>query len=157
MPIITINAEEVGDSPEVSDDVYGAGWNGITDIAPSKNAVYDKIETLATAGQVVVYNNSDVTINLAVSDLNKIWVIENAAAVVVNLPSVGASEIGYWIEFQKLGAGNLTINRADADTILDGTAIANTVAAQTYAFLRLVLATATAWRIKGSLGSWSTS
>jgi hypothetical protein len=31
---------------KVSDDVYGAGWNGIDSIAPSKNAVYDKIETL---------------------------------------------------------------------------------------------------------------
>lgn len=30
----------------VSDTVYGAGWNGDTTVAPSKNAVYDKIETL---------------------------------------------------------------------------------------------------------------
>lgn len=35
----------------VSDTVYGAGWNGVTTIAPSKNAVYDKIETLV-AGSV---------------------------------------------------------------------------------------------------------
>jgi hypothetical protein len=31
----------------ISDAVYGAGWNGDTTTAPSKNAVYDKIETLA--------------------------------------------------------------------------------------------------------------
>ena len=30
----------------VSDDVYGAGWDGDTATAPSKNAVYDKIETM---------------------------------------------------------------------------------------------------------------
>ena len=30
----------------VSDAVYGAGWDGVTTIAPSKNAVYDKIQTL---------------------------------------------------------------------------------------------------------------
>ena len=30
----------------VSDAAYGAGWNGVTTGAPSKNAVYDKIETL---------------------------------------------------------------------------------------------------------------
>ena len=35
----------------VSDAVYGAGWNGVTTIAPSKNAVYDKIETLASHTQ----------------------------------------------------------------------------------------------------------
>lgn len=32
----------------VSDTAYGSGWNGVTDVAPSKNAVYDKIETLTT-------------------------------------------------------------------------------------------------------------
>lgn len=31
----------------VSDDAYGSGWNGVAGVAPSKNAVYDKIETLA--------------------------------------------------------------------------------------------------------------
>lgn len=30
----------------VSDEVYGAGWDGVTDIAPSKNAVYDKLAEL---------------------------------------------------------------------------------------------------------------
>ena len=34
----------------VSDTVYGAGWNGVTTTAPSKNAVYDKIETLGASG-----------------------------------------------------------------------------------------------------------
>lgn len=30
----------------VSDAVYSSGWNGVTDQAPSKNAVYDKINTI---------------------------------------------------------------------------------------------------------------
>jgi len=30
----------------VDDTAYGAGWNGDTDTPPSKNAVYDKIETI---------------------------------------------------------------------------------------------------------------
>jgi hypothetical protein len=33
---------------KVSDTVYGVGWNGATTIAPSKNAVYDKIESVVT-------------------------------------------------------------------------------------------------------------
>lgn len=31
----------------VSDTAYGTSWDGVTDVAPSKNAVYDKIELLA--------------------------------------------------------------------------------------------------------------
>ncbi len=30
----------------ISDAVYGAGWDGVTDAAPSKNAVYDKIQAV---------------------------------------------------------------------------------------------------------------
>lgn len=33
----------------VDDTVYGADWNGVTDTAPSQNAVYDKINSLAQA------------------------------------------------------------------------------------------------------------
>lgn len=42
---------------KVSDTAYAASWDGVTTIAPSKNAVYDKIETLGgsgtTLGQVI--------------------------------------------------------------------------------------------------------
>jgi len=31
---------------KISDEAYGSGWNGVTDIAPSKNVVYDKIESM---------------------------------------------------------------------------------------------------------------
>lgn len=33
---------------KVSDTVYGASWNAVTTIAPSKNAVYDEIESILT-------------------------------------------------------------------------------------------------------------
>lgn len=36
-------------SGNVSDTVYGAGWNGQTASAPSQNAVYDKIETVVSS------------------------------------------------------------------------------------------------------------
>lgn len=46
-----------GTSPEftfsqavnVPDEAYGAGWNGSTEV-PTKNAVYDKIESIAGGG-----------------------------------------------------------------------------------------------------------
>lgn len=34
----------------VSDAAYSSSWNGVTDVAPSKNAVYDKIESLGSGG-----------------------------------------------------------------------------------------------------------
>jgi hypothetical protein len=33
----------------VADEAYGSGWNGVTEV-PTKNAVYDKIETLSSSG-----------------------------------------------------------------------------------------------------------
>lgn len=38
---------EAGGGGSVSDTAYASSWNGVTDTAPSKNAVYDKVETLA--------------------------------------------------------------------------------------------------------------
>jgi len=46
-----------GGGGSVSDAVYGAGWNGDTTVAPSKNAVYDKIETIAAGGEVNTASN----------------------------------------------------------------------------------------------------
>lgn len=37
----------------VPDEVYGAGWNGSLEV-PTKNAVYDKIQTLAAPGLIVI-------------------------------------------------------------------------------------------------------
>ena len=36
-------------STEVSDTAYASSWNGVTTIAPSKNAIYDKIYTMDSA------------------------------------------------------------------------------------------------------------
>ena len=110
--------------------------------------------------ETVVYNATDTTINLAIADLNKIHVIDNPLAVVVNLPSVDADDVLRWIEFHKIGVGNLTINAADADVIADSAAggnIANTAAAETFSFVKLGLIRATRWGIRGMLGSWTTT
>jgi hypothetical protein len=47
----------------VSDEAYGIAWDGVTDTAPSKNAVYDKIETLAGGHDAVTIVDS-ATIDL---------------------------------------------------------------------------------------------
>jgi len=52
--------ETLGGGGAVSDTAYGLSWNGVTTIAPSKNAVYDQMEVLNTA-LVGKANSSDVT------------------------------------------------------------------------------------------------
>lgn len=58
----TAGAQAKADA-KVSDTAYGVGWNADTDHAPSKNAVYDKIESLSsgvvddTAYDATTWNN----------------------------------------------------------------------------------------------------
>jgi len=54
----------------VSNDVYGAGWDNVTDLAPSQNAVYDKIETLAGGHDVITLDaNADTLLSLSAQEL----------------------------------------------------------------------------------------
>ena len=48
---------------KVSDTAYWAGWDGDTTHAPSKNAVYDKIESLSVVPSG--WNNWDVLTNVS--------------------------------------------------------------------------------------------
>jgi hypothetical protein len=48
-----------GGGASVSDAAYGAGWNGDTTTAPSKNAVYDKIQSLS----IPVVNSTSITLD----------------------------------------------------------------------------------------------
>lgn len=40
----------------ISDAAYGAGWDGVVDVAPSKNAVYDQIQTLLGSSAYTITN-----------------------------------------------------------------------------------------------------
>ena len=48
----------VGGGGSISDDVYGVSWNGDTTTGASKNALYDKIETIASGGEVNTASNT---------------------------------------------------------------------------------------------------
>jgi len=53
-----------------SDTAYGASWDGVTDVAPSKNAVYDKIQTLAGGHDAVTLDtNADTLLSLSTQEL----------------------------------------------------------------------------------------
>lgn len=74
----------------ISDAAYGAGWDGVTTIAPSKNAVYDKMQTLLSAEadtlNTVYERGSSVTCDVA----DVLWTL-NAAGVdfIVNMANTG--------------------------------------------------------------------
>lgn len=60
------------DDVEVPDEAYGAGWNGSTEV-PTKNALYDKIETISGGG-VSDGDKGDVV----VSGSGTVWDVESA-------------------------------------------------------------------------------
>jgi hypothetical protein len=59
----------VAGSGSVSDTAYGATWDGDTTTAPSKNAVYDKIETLAGGHDAVTLDTETAAIFSLTSQL----------------------------------------------------------------------------------------
>jgi len=71
----------------VSDTVYGAGWNGDTTTAPSKNAVYDKIETLGHDA-VTLGTDADVLLGLSTQQLT---LDSQAANLIFAGPGSGAA------------------------------------------------------------------
>jgi hypothetical protein len=58
----TVNLLKTYVEGKISDTVYGLTWDGITTIAPSKNAVYDKISSM----ERVSYNPVSLTVNTGV-------------------------------------------------------------------------------------------
>lgn len=49
-PSVSLNtANTFTQDQSVPDEAYGVGWNGSVEV-PTKNAVYDKIETLSSSG-----------------------------------------------------------------------------------------------------------
>lgn len=74
----------------VSDDAYSASWNGVTGIAPSKNAVYDEIENVKWS----IYNS---TVNFKQNNVTK-WSItmnQNTGSDVVLETTIPVTQNGY--------------------------------------------------------------
>lgn len=62
---------QVAGAGSVSDAVYGVGWDGVTTTAPSKNAVYDKIETLAAgSGTPITAKDEGSTLTTGMSSID---------------------------------------------------------------------------------------
>jgi len=115
--------------------------------------------TGSAVGNVVV-DYTDGPVTLTTSDAGKTVTMTSADTEVINLPSVAAAQKGMQFTIVKLGAGQVTIQAADSDIIVDSSAggtILNSQAAEVYATITLRLVTATLWTIVGMIGTWTTT
>lgn len=71
----------------VPDEAYGVGWNGSTEV-PTKNALYDKIETISGGG-VSDGDKGDIT----VSGTGAIWTVDNDAVTFPKMQNVDANRL----------------------------------------------------------------
>ena len=115
---------------------------------------------LVEARKTVVDQGEVTTLNMAVTDLNKIHLLQNSGEAVINLPSVDSDDIGSGVEFRRKGIGGVAIVAADSDTIMIGSdtqisMLSGEVA--TFDFIKLVLETETHWGCNGIYGPWETS
>jgi len=114
---------------EVSDEIYdGSPLSGATSMMSSVLDITDSK-------------------TLAVSELNQTVCLVAGTTKAILLPSVGASENGYYLDIVRGGAGVVTVTAADSDTIGNGTDTILTLEAGTvFGHVRIVyLHALTAW------------
>lgn len=89
LPVST--ATQIAIDAKVSDTAYAGSWNGVTTIAPSKNAVYDEMELRATKAWTLAQFGATTSAELA-------WVISDetgtGALVFANSPTLVTPALG---------------------------------------------------------------
>jgi hypothetical protein len=77
----------------VSDAIYGAGWNAVTTIAPSKNAVYDKIAAMDT---LIAANTTTAEVEAIIdAEIVDGQSIDNAIDALINTHNVANRHIDH--------------------------------------------------------------
>ena len=95
----------------VPDEVYGAGWNGSLEV-PTKNAVYDKIESM---GGTPYYTWSEETGTSVAAVVNNAYIINNAALNTITIPTTAA--VGDRLLIVGKGAGGWRIAQNASEII----------------------------------------
>ena len=114
------------DLPDFDDEVYGAGWNGSLE-APTKNAVYDKIESLSggsgafTAdGDTLITATTPVVLDQATGDeaaLTLNYTTNKATSgddtgLLINQTDTASPGTSLLADFQVGGTSKLSINNS---------------------------------------------
>lgn len=100
--VVTHNASEFLTTDKISNTAYWTSWNGVTNVAPSKDAVYDKIESVISSIPTVPTNVSAFT--------NDAWYITSAS-----LPTVNNKTIT--IQKNWTSVGDFTLNQSTDESI----------------------------------------
>lgn len=66
---VNVSGDTMTGDLSVPDEAYASGWNGSTEV-PTKNAVYDKIESVIAAGYTLTVQEGGVTTDATVNVLN---------------------------------------------------------------------------------------
>lgn len=99
----------------VPDEAYGVGWNGNTEV-PTKNAVYDKIESLV-AGSGGITRSVNVTSGSATmgSTANTDYVYFVAGAHTMSLPAASGNTNRYTVKNNH--SANITVDTVGAENV----------------------------------------
>ena len=94
----------------VPDEVYGPSWNGSLE-APTKNALYDKIETLTPVPDIAIYPYQQAVM---IIDSNPLTLSAFPSINIVAAPSVGAGNVKLFDAITNEPLITLTVPRAVA-------------------------------------------
>jgi hypothetical protein len=136
-----------------------AGWIGdlSTLTTTAQGSLVSAInEVLGRVLQLTVVPKTD-TYNVALADTGKVFTMTYATSKTFNLPAVTSPNIGIKYTFVKLGAGAVVIQANTGQYISDSSpagTLTDSVAAETYATLSLVLVSTTQWVITAGTGTW---
>ena len=117
------------------------------------------ISRVATAIKKRIVDHGTATVvTLVATDWNKVHNFKNTTSCVITCPTATIDDKGAWIQCRKKGSGNIDIKRGGTNTFIDtATHFANINSTQTYAYLTLLVDTATNLGIDAMFGEWSSS
>jgi len=136
----------------VADVAYGAGWDGSTNV-PTRNAVYDKIQSLASVPILTK------TANYTVTSADSASVVDNRGATGATTNTLPTASAGLQIGFTILAAQPLVVKASGSDTIrvagsvsaAGGQAATNVVGTS----LHLYCPVAGQWVADSVVGAWA--
>ncbi len=144
------------DAPAITVDqeAYGVGWSGSPEV-PTKDDVYDKIESLSLSGGITWSEVTGTSVALAV---NNAYILNNAGLVTATLPDTAA--LGSVIKIVGKGTGGWLLAQNASENINFGNVTTTTgvggslASVHRYDCVEIVCTVAnTTWTVTSSIGN----